>query len=139
MAVGTIAVTSRSPLGYSFSGSAKRCEVVSIDWTASSTDGSLPVLQVALSGWLVKVVTNPGSVAPTANYDIDLADPNDANLSATGTLLNNRHTTTTEQVYPVISGAVVPIFLAGTYGVTITNNSVNSATGNITFYMVDSI
>lgn len=133
---GSISVTSREMLDFG-KADRRRCEVVTIGWTADAADGSVPVLSVPLSGFVVKVVTNPGSTAPTANYDIAVQDPNDSALDAMATLLNNRHTSTTEQVYPLIAGAACPIFLCGTYGVAVTGNAVNSATGTIVFYLVD--
>lgn len=136
MAVGTITLTSRELVDI---GKSERnyIEVVTVDWAASSTDASIPTLAVDLRGWLVKAITNPGTTAPTANYDISLTDPEDSGLDAAATLLNNRHTSTTEQVYPLISGAASPILLAGTYTISIANNSVNSATGRIIFYLAE--
>jgi hypothetical protein len=92
-----------------------------------------------LYGFLIKVVTNPGSVAPTDNYDIKLFDPDDAAFDAAAGLLLDRDTANTEQVYPLISGAATPLFLAGDYVLNITGNSVNSATGQIFMYMVESL
>lgn len=135
---GTISAT-RVRSDYSKSAKLQYCEIVTIDWVADSADGSVPTLSLDLRGFLVKAVTNPGSTAPTASYDIAITDPEDSNLDAAATLLNNRHTSTTEQVYPLISGAACPIFLCGTYGIAITNNSVNSATGRIILYLIESI
>ncbi len=139
MAVGTVTLTSKTKVEIGSGATARRCDVVQLDFVASSTDGTLPVLQVPLSGYLLKVVTNPGSTAPTDNWDIVLGDPEDNALDAAASLLLNRHTTTTQQVYPNISGAAIPIFLAGTYAVTISGNSVNSATGRILLYLIDSL
>lgn len=136
---GTNTLTSRQWIEFSGGSKARRCEKVTIDWVADAADGSVPALSIPLSGFVMKVVTNPGSTAPTANYDIALGDPDDSSLDALATLLKDRHTSTTEQVYPVITGAAVPIFLAGTYSLGVTGNSVNSATGRIVIYLVDSI
>lgn len=116
----------------------RRVEKVTVAWTAH-TDGSFTTTNIDLAGFVLKVVTNPGSTAPTANYDISLTDPDGSDLDAMATLLNNRHTTATEQVYPLISGGSIPIFLCGTYGLAIANNSVNAATGTIIFYLVDDL
>lgn len=118
----------------------REVQKIHIDWIADAADGSVPNTTVdKLYGFLIKVVTNPGSVAPTSNYDIALGDPEDSTLDAAATLLMNRHTSTTEQVYPLISGAAIPLFLAGDYQFQLTNNSVNSATGRCTLYMVESL
>lgn len=117
----------------------RHVEKVTIDWVADDADGSVPALSLPLAGFLLKAITNPGSTAPTANYDIALGDPEDSALDAFAGALQNRHTTTTEQVYPLVTGAAIPIFLSGTYSLALTNNSVNSATGRIILYLVDSL
>lgn len=118
----------------------KNAEVVVISWTADAADGSLPTKTVGLYGYVEKIVTNPGSTAPTDNYDIAFGDPSDSALSVLSTALDNRHTTTTQQVYPRIAGTVGTVssfkpFLVGDYTVAVTNNSVNSATGTIEIYL----
>lgn len=138
MAVGTVTVTSRDLINYG-QRSSKICEKIIIDWVASSTDGSLPTRDMDLKGFVVKAITDPGSTAPTDNYDIAFKDPDDASFDAMGSALANRDTTNSEHVYPVASGAVLPIFLCGTYTLAITGNSVNSATGRIILYLVDEI
>lgn len=134
---GTVTVT-RVPLRAPNEG--KKIEKIKIDWTADAADGSVPntVIQ-GLYGFCVKVITNPGSTAPTANYDIAFLDPDDSGIDAFATLLNNRHTSNSEQVYPLISGAATPIFLAGDYTFNLTNNAVNSATGQVILYLVESL
>ncbi len=138
MAVGTISVTSREDREIGRA-SRKRLEIITVDLVGSSTDGTVPVLQVPMTGYLIKVITNPGTTAPTDNWDIILGDPEDAALDAAGSTLLNRHTTTSQQVYPLVSGAASPILLAGTYALTVSGTSVNSATARIIFYLVDSL
>jgi hypothetical protein len=54
--------------------------------------------------------------------------------------LADRSTSNGEQVLAFVgSSPSLPVLLAGTYGLEITNNSVNSATGLVVFYLVDSI
>lgn len=117
-----------------------KAEVVVVSWTGDSSDGSFTAKTLGLFGYLEKVVTNPGSTAPSANYDIALGDPTDSALDVLATALNNRHTSTTEQVYPRIAGTVGTVssfkpFLVGDYTLAITGNSVASATGTIEFYL----
>lgn len=139
---GSISV-SRGTRSYAKAGTTgKYVEIVTVSFVGDASDGSVPTLAIPMSGFVKKVVTNPGSTAPTANYDIALGDPEDSALDALGAALQNRHTSNTEQVYPLLAGAPgtvssTPVFLAGTYTLAITNNSVNSATGTITFYLVD--
>lgn len=140
--VGTVTVTRETRSIDKYWYSAKRAEVVTIAWTADASAATVPTTDVDLYGYVQKVITNPGSTAPTANYDIDFKDPEDSALDAFALALNNRHTTTTEQVYPMIAGAPGtvtsrPVFLAGTYAFTLTNNAVNSATGRVLIYLTD--
>lgn len=113
--------------------------VYKVAWTASSIDGS--VIDTSLPkvhGFLMKATTNPGATAPTDNYDITLADTDDATLDAANSLLLNRDTATTEVAYPVGTTGATPLwFQPGTYTLSIANNSVNSATGVIWLYFVD--
>lgn len=113
--------------------------VYKVAWTASSVDGS--VVDSTLSGvhgFLMKAITNPGATAPTDNYDITIADTDDATLDAANSLLLNRDTATTEVVFPVgATGATALWFQPGTYTLSIANNSVNSALGVIWLYFVD--
>ena len=109
---------------------------VRVSWVADSSDGSLPQTQtITLAGLVVKVVTDPGSTAPTSSYDIACADPLGTLDVFAGTLAN-RHATTTEQVYPVASGATAPVYVESCT-LQITGNSVNSATGVIDFYVLN--
>lgn len=117
-------------------------QIVQIDWVGDSSDGSVPTKSVSLYGWVQKGITNPGSTAPTPNYDIAFTDPEDSTLDLFANALQNRHTTTTEQVYPLIAGSpgtvsAVKVFAAGNYLFTLTNNSVASATGRLLLYLTD--
>jgi hypothetical protein len=139
MAGSSNTLTSRERVQIGKGPESKFVEKVTVDWVGDDATGAVPDLALELNGFLVKVITNPGSTAPTANYDISLEDPEDNALDAAATLLNNRHTSTTEQVYPLISGASTPILLCGTYNVAVSNNSVNSATGRIIFHLVEGL
>lgn len=136
---GTVTITSREMIQWG-KGQRKTVEKITIDATGDAADGSFPAKTITgMYGYVFKVVTNPGSTAPTANYDIVLNDPDDAGLDAMGGLIINRHTSNGEQVYPNASGATIPIFLCGDYSLAITNNSVNSATTKIIFYLADDL
>lgn len=126
-----------SNINYGKGPSSRRVQLMTVSWTADDADGSIPSLSIPLSGWLVKVVTNPGSPAPTAAYDITLGDPSDASLDVLEGALADRDASTTEQVYPVATSAATPHFLAGTYTLAISGNSVNSATGELVLYLID--
>lgn len=119
----TIARATRSIAG------SPNVRVVTATITASSTDGSVPNTTIAnVYGCLIKVITNPGSTAPTDNYDITLLDPDDSTVDAANSLLLNRDTATTEAVYPLTEAGGPRLYLQpGTYTLAVANNSVNSA------------
>ena len=117
----------------------KSVEIVTVTWVADDTDGSVPNLSIDMKGWCTKIITNPGSTAPTAAYDIILGDPSEAAFDSLDSALADRSATATEEVYPVATGAQTPILLAGTYTLTLSGNSVNDALGTIIFYLVSSL
>jgi len=136
---GTVTVTRTSN---DLSGGHTRYQIITIDWVGDSSDGSVPTKSIPLYGWVQKAVTNPGSPAPSANYDIAFTDPEDSALDIFANALQNRHTTTTEQVYPLIAGSPgtvssVKVFTAGSYLFTLTGNSVASAAGRLVLYLTD--
>ncbi len=104
-------------------------DLVTVSWT-SAADGSATGT-VNLQGFLIKVVTDPGATAPTDNYDISLVQNG---IDQLGDLLLNRDTANTEMVYPVVSGACTPIFLAGDHTFTIANAG-DSKVGTVYFYI----
>jgi hypothetical protein len=138
--VGTTTVTKTAK---AFGKNGRLMEVVQIDFVGDASTGSVPDTSLTISGYVYKVITNPGSTAPTANYDIVLGDAEDSTLDALASALLNRHTTTTEQVYPKIAGTIgtvssdSPLLAPGTYTLGISGNSVASATGRILLFLVD--
>jgi len=110
---------------------------VTIDWTSDSTGGT--VAQTSpwpIFGTITRIVTNPGATAPTADYDATITDEDSIDV-ALG-LLANRHTSTTESVYPTQVGSTAStwtgITVAGTLTLNISNAG-NSKKGMITIYM----
>ena len=72
---------------------------ISVTWTSDGS-GDATVTTKKISGHLLRGVTNPGSTAPTANYDITLKDSTHSVdlLGNCGDDLANRHTSSTENV-----------------------------------------
>jgi len=94
---------------------------ITITATADASNGSYPAIPVpGIDGRLIQVATNPGSPAPTANWDLALNDEDGFDL--TGGNGQNRHTTNTEQV-------ALDKYISNDEGLSlvITGNSVNSA------------
>jgi hypothetical protein len=128
---GTTTLTSDSPL-YDIDRRIIGKRVI-VTATADASDGSFPNLTLKkLNGYLQPVITNPGSTAPTDNYDISLAPSTDSTAEITGSALANRDTSSTEVGAVTISGSATPAYLNGDYILSIANNSVNSASVVIT-------
>lgn len=95
--------------------------------TADASDGSVPntASSEQIVGRLQKIVTNPGSTAPTDNYDITVTDPDGVDvLQGVGA---NRDTANSEEAAIVYSGTSVNPVVADTLTLVVANNSVNSA------------
>lgn len=103
--------------------------------TADAADGSFPATALpAIDGFLITMITNPGAVAPTANYDIVITDVDSVDrLQGVGA---NRHTSNTEAASIVYSATTLhpPVDPTETLTLAITGNSVNSAVTVITLF-----
>lgn len=130
---GTLTVTHSSRRGEG----GKLVKKVHVAWT-SDASGNADVAIEGLFGYLLKVVTDPdGSAAPTDNYDITLLDENGAD-AAEG-LLANRDTANIETVYPFVSGAPTPVFLAGGSHTFTVANAGNAKSGVAVLYILESL
>ncbi len=86
---------------------------VIIDWTSDDTTGAVTATTKKITGQLLKVITDPGTPAPTANYDIVISDEESLDVlsglggtGGTAPSLLNRHTSTTEVVHLVAEDSV---------------------------------
>lgn len=112
-----------------------------ISWVADDTDGSVPDTVLTdengdndnLTAYIVLAVTNPGSTAPTNNYDITIEDSEGVDVM--GGALADRSATASEQAMPLISGSPVPRLVHGPLTFKLTDNLVNSATGMCNVHM----
>ncbi len=110
--------------------------IVNVAWT-SHTDGAATGT-IYVTGIIHKFVTNPGSAAPDDNYDITLLDVDGVDVA--NSLLLNRHTTNTQEVYPykelTLTGSVpaaVPLFHGGPLTFTLAAAG-STKTGNLRIY-----
>lgn len=86
-------------------GGPQRVRRIIMDWT-SHTDGAATGTTKKISGHIIKIITNPGSTAPTDNYDIAITgDESDDILANSIATLANRDTSTTEIIYPFVKDA----------------------------------
>src|SRR5688500_2099008 len=80
---------------------------VLISFTTDDTTGSVACTLEKISGELIKTVTDPGSAAPTANWDVVLTDEEGVDLSvhmddvAIAALIARHETTTLETYLPL--------------------------------------
>jgi len=65
-------------------------------WTSDASGDVSGTDTTLVSGQVLRWATNPGSTAPSANYDIVVNDEDSIDIAAGG--LVNRHTSTSEQV-----------------------------------------
>jgi hypothetical protein len=99
-----------------------RMKVLTIDVTAH-TDGSVtPTELLRFQGRIVAIETDPGTPAPTDDYDITLMCNGVDRLSTVGT---NRDTANTERAAPTSPNNIVSETEALTF--TVANQSVNGA------------
>lgn len=122
---------------YSTEGGPSDLYLLTFAWTADASAATIPAtvttdaITAMIAGkWLIQAVTNPGTTAPTADYDITLTDAD--GLDVMGGTLANRHTSNTEVAIPYPGSlAYAPVPITSALTLTITNNSVNSATGTV--------
>jgi len=110
-----------------------------IDWVGASSGGAVTAVDFSAANVLavlgrkcVLAVTDPGSVAPTASYDIEIKD--EYGVDVFGGELKDRHTINSEQTQPKIGADYGPRLCAGTWTFNLSGNSVNSATGKCVLY-----
>ena len=89
-----------------------------------------------LKGWsCCLAVTDPGTTAPTADYDISIEDDYGADIF--GGELVDRHTSSTEQAVPLMAtGTYIPRLVTGNLTFKVTGQLVNSATGTCVLYFI---
>lgn len=126
-------VTDAGKLKYS-----KNVSVLTYSWTADASAATVPATAstIPIDGYVFMVVTNPGATAPTTLYDITLTDSDGVDIM--GGELADRHTSNSEQAFPLMSGSTDFFggrFVAGVLTLNVTNNSVNSATGTVVIYI----
>lgn len=125
-AIGT--VTATGPI--KISGSETSYHYVKWAWIADASNGSVPTNTISgITGYVVRVITDPGSPSPSDNYDIELKDMYGCDVM--GGALADRDATATEQAMPIIGGASSGALVLDTLQLNISGNSVNSAQGSV--------
>lgn len=119
-------------------------EVVTFTWLANTTTGTVPATSTSgtwphprrqKAGCIAKVVTNPGSTAPTDNYDITLTDADDVDLM--GGELADRDTANSEVAVPKIDTTFGCVVVTDPFTLNISGQSVSAAIGNVIVYIIN--
>ena len=120
--------------------------ILQFAWTAD-TDGSFTSVSTddtdynekltitdMIKGWeIYGAQTDPGTTAPTADYDITVTDAAGEDLF--GTNMNDRSTSATESAVPAIGGLNATRTIDSALTLNIANNSVNGATGVVKLFL----
>jgi len=105
-----------------------RVILITCAFVGDDADGSVPnaTSTMTLHGTVVKICTDPGSPAPTDNWDLAVLEANYSNGDFAGGGLVDRDTTVSECL-PFSPG----LRIDGTITSVVSGNSVNSAVGTI--------
>lgn len=96
-------------------GAGAQCGVkkVILDWTSDASSGAVSGTTRKIVGRLIKATTDPGSTAPSDDYDITLTDEYGVNiLTACQSDLTNRDTANSEETYFLVKDAAAGTPLA---------------------------
>ena len=108
-------------------------EVMSLAWTTDASGNFVARTTPAINGYIIAFGTNPGSAAPTADYDPVLQNSDGVDVS--GGALTDRHTSASELVMPLVNSEVVKMPVLGTLTFDITNAG-NSKNGVLDVYFI---
>lgn len=101
---------------------------VTWSWLTDASGDANGVATVPLSGQALRFSTNPGSAAPTDDWDAVVNDKDGVDVAAG--VLANRDTSNSEQAYPAANTYHA---FDGTLTLVVTNGG-NAKTGTITMY-----
>lgn len=107
---------------------------ITVDFVAAANGDITALVLPKFEGRLMELITNPGTTAPTDNYDITLVDGEGIDrLQGVGA---NRDTANTESAIPVYSGSTIHpvVSRADTLTLTFAGNSANGAVGRVILY-----
>lgn len=98
--------------GVDGTGKPGRIRKLTCEWTSDGS-GNASGTSPKVAGRLIRGVTDPGSTAPSDNYDISITDESGADvLAVCQSGLSNRDTTNSEQVYFLVLDAAAGTPLA---------------------------
>lgn len=105
--------------------------------TVPTTETNTAITDELKKGWYAYlIVTNPGSPAPTDNYDVYLYDTDGVDVA--GGMLVNRDTSNAEQIIPkldTVNSLYGSRLVTTALSIAISGTTATSATGTVTIYM----
>lgn len=112
-----------------------KTEIHEFVMTADASDGSLAskASDKSIHGYITKVVTDPGSPAPTDDYDLTISDADGVDVM--GGTLGNRDTANSEQALPLIGAGYGTVRVDSVLTLAGSGNSVNSAVITVKVYV----
>lgn len=128
---GAHAATGSCTVAYSTTGSPdiQKIVVTCTGGTAGEAGQIANTTIVPRKGWIFLAETNPGTTAPTDNYDLVLNNVN--GIDVMGGALMNRDEANSEAATPAVSGWLD----GGALTLVVTNNSVASSTFTLTLWI----
>lgn len=108
---------------------------ITFTWTADSNAATVTSTETtSINGYVISAITNPGTTAPTAAYDIALNDED--GIDVFGGELGDRSATASEYTRPLIETSTYgDRWVSGTLTMVLSGNSVKSATGVLKVYI----
>ena len=106
---------------------------ISYTWTGDASGNVTAAAGPAIDGHVLFVVTDPGTTAPTDNYDLTLVDSDSVDVM--GGELANRDTANSEQAMPKIGSSYGKRYVKGTLTLNVSNNTQASANGSVKVYI----
>lgn len=112
-----------------------KTEIHVFEILADDSDGSIASKETdkAIHGWITKVTTDPGTTAPTDDYDLTLSDADGVDVM--GGALGDRDTSVSEQAMPLVGGAYGPVRVDSVLTLAGSGNSVNDALITVKVYV----
>lgn len=89
-----------------------------------------------ITGFMMMGVTDPGSTAPSVDYDISILD--DEGVDVFGGELNDRSATASEQAKPKIGNAYDDRWVNSSLSIALANNTAAAATTQIKLFVKES-
>lgn len=127
--------------GADYAGERNSIRKVIVDWVSDDSTGAVSGTSAKIVGTLVKAVTDPGTAAPTDDYDITITDEEGVDvLTNVQSSLANRDTANSEEVYFLVKDAAGTPLAQSVHPVVCDKltfavaNAGNSKTGQIQLY-----